>query len=165
MNSILAWLVGLVAGLLVPAPAPVPSLLVLGPEGVGSLRLGMSHAEVAATGADVVFGSRHDGWASGCGIVLYDERSWGRTPGDTLHGAVSPRQGLEQLNATRRMVTPEGIRIGSSLSEVRTAYDRPGLEAGVSLTIPASPETVYRLQLRRTVSAISLERRHQDCSR
>ena len=140
--------------------------LVLRPTGVGQLRLGMSSEQVRKTGvARAVQGSHHDGWARGCKIVFYDAEQFGGVPGGRLNGVVSPEQGLETLYATRRMVTPAGIRIGSSVDEVRSAYDRPNLEAGDLVTVPTGHGAVYSIQLRRTVTSISLDLRHLDCGR
>jgi len=80
-------------------------------------------------------------------------------------GVDSPEQGLETLYATRRMATPVGIRIGSTVDEVRAAYDRPQLVAGDQVNIQVGHGAVYRIQLRRTVTSIALEFSHLDCGR
>lgn len=82
-----------------------------------------------------------------------------------MNGSVSPAQGLEQMYATRRMVTPQGIRIGSSVRDVRAAYDRPGVSTGDFVIVRASDRAVYRIQVSRVVTSISLGLRRLDCSR
>jgi hypothetical protein len=142
-----------------------PDDLVLGPNGVGALRLGMPHDDIVATGtAQAPLGARHDGWPSGCRVLQYRPERLGRIPGDSVNGAVSPGQGLETMYATRRMATPEGIRLGSTVLEVRAAYNRPDLTSGDLVTIPASPHAVYRIQLAGVVTSISLEMRRLDCT-
>jgi hypothetical protein len=146
------------------SPAPEGSL-VLGPDGVGSLRLGMNHHDLTATGlAYSAPGSRHDGWRPGCRVLHYRSARLGRIPGDTTAGSVSLHQGLERMYATRRMATPDGIRLGSTIDEVRTAYDRPNLTRGELLTVAASRRAVYRIQLSAVVSSISLELRDLACT-
>jgi hypothetical protein len=140
--------------------------LVLGPAGVGPLLLGMTHKEVANTGtATATVGSRHDGWSRRCRVLHFRPRHLGRVPGDTANGTVSARQGLEQIYATGRMITPQGIRIGSTVREVRAAYHRPLVSAGDFITVSASDRAVYRIQLKRLVMSISLELRRVDCMR
>ena len=69
------------------------------------------------------------------------------------------------MSATQRMITPEGVRLGSSLAEVREAYNRPDVEAGDLLTTDASPRAVYRILVGAVVTSISLELRRLDCTR
>lgn len=140
--------------------------LVLGPRGAGPLRLGMSHQEIAHTGAATTpLGSQHDGWPPGCRILRYRGPRLGRVPGETLNGTVSPDHGLEQMYATRRMVTPQGIRIGSTIDDVRTAYDRPGVTTGDSVIVRVSNRAVYRIQIGRVVTSIALELHRLNCTR
>lgn len=149
----------------VTAPAWADDALVLGPRGVGPLRLGMTEQEVVDTGAArAPLGSRHDGWPEGCRVLEYQPDHLGRVPDDTVNGALSADQGLERLSATRRMVTPEGIRLGSPIDEVREAYDRPEARPGTAITVAASRDAVYRLQLGKAVVSISLELRRLDCT-
>lgn len=147
-----------------PAPPPLPeTTLVIGPEGAGPLRLGMSAAEVEATGVARTFEFSVDGYATGCWVVDYRPRALGRTPGDTLAGYIDPRRGVESLHATRRMATPEGIQIGSSIEDVEQAYDRRNLGIGDQVRVAASPRSYYRIQLAGVVTSISLERFHTSC--
>jgi hypothetical protein len=63
------------------------------------------------------------------------------------------------------MVTPHGIRLGSTLLEVEEALDRPGLDDGDYVTVPASARAVYRIQVMGVVTSITLEPRRTDCAR
>ena len=89
----------------------------------------------------------------------------GRTPGNTLNGTLSPGLGVEMIAATGRMVTPEGIRIGSTLDQVRKAYDLPRATFGDLIVVRASRTATYRIQLGGAVSSISLEQRETTCHR
>jgi hypothetical protein len=147
-------------------PATSPPDLVLGPRGVGPLRLGMRADQVAATDAATApLGASHDGWRPGCRVLQYRPARLGRIPDDTVDGIVSARQGLEALYATERMITPEGIRLGSTIDEVRRAYGRPHTIAGDQVVVHASPGAVYRIQLEQVVTSISLQLRRLDCER
>jgi hypothetical protein len=143
-------------------------VLILTSKGVGPLRLGMSRQEVRATEfASTRLGSRHDGWPRGCAIVQFRSKA-NRDPylGD-IDGAVSPRQGLESIRATRRTVTPEGIGLGSTVEDVRRAYPEETAGRGDLLTLRASPEAVYRIQLdgQGRVDSLTLELTRPDCVR
>lgn len=151
-------------------PASTPSVqsepsrtLVLGPDGVGPIKLGMTHQAVAASKAAETFvGSRHDGWPRGCRIVVYRPEALGQL--DTVNGSVSRQAGLEQLSATDLMVTPEGIGLGSTLSEVRVAYGRSGIDPGETVKVRASDTAVYWIQMDSgVVTSISLELRTRHC--
>lgn len=137
-------------------------VLVLRPNGVGPLRLGMSHRDVLATGfASARLGSRHDGWPSGCRILQYRSQESGR-----IGGSLSAGHGLESIVATPRMVTPEGIRLGSSLDAVRRTYE-PDAVRGSFITVEASVKSVYRIQVgpNAIVNHIALEMRRPNCVR
>lgn len=140
--------------------------VVLGARGAGPLRLGMTHQALARIdAASTTLGSRHDGWPAGCRILNYRTQRLGRVPGGVISGTVSPEQGLEQLYATRRMVTPQGIRIGSPIRAVRDAYKLRDVIPGDLVTVPASAGAVYRIGLSEVVTSMSLELRRLDCLR
>lgn len=138
--------------------------LVLGPDGVGPIRLGMTHQAVAESGAAETFvGSRHDGWPRGCRIVVYRPDVLGQL--DTINGSVSRQEGLEQLSATALMATPEGVRLGSSMTDVSSAYGLSDIEPGETIVVRASDTADYRIQLDPdVVTWISLELRARSCN-
>ena len=126
----------------------------------------MSPDEVNDSGAArAVPGAEHDGYQQGCHVLFYLPGRLGQADG--FAGLASSQRGLEQLQATDRMVTPEGIRLGSTIAEVSAAYSRPNITAGDYLQIPASSATVYRMQMSRKgrVQSLSVERRTLLCSR
>ena len=98
------------------------------------------------------------------GSAVPPREAWAH-PGDTLNGTLSAEHGLEQLYATRRMVTPDGIRLGSTLQDVRAAYARPSVRVGDLLVVRASDRAVYRIQVTRVVAWISLDLRQLTCTR
>ena len=149
------------------APSDRPQRLVLGPTGAGPLRLGMSAAEVAATrSARSAPGSPHDGWLRGCRLLDYVDAELGRTPGRLVDGVVSPRNGLGQLVATPWMITPDGIRLGSPVEDVRRLLGRPSIEPGDLVTVEASEAAVYRVGMESDrVASLSLELRRMGCVR
>ena len=147
------------------ADRPSESSIVLGPEGVGALRLGMTPEEVEATGeATSTQGSAHDGWGPGCEVLDFEPGRYDEEDPSDQNGRVSPDQGLEQIRATADMTTPEGIGIGSTIPEVLAAYAELGEVNPYELvTVQASAAAVYRIQFDAAVSSMSLELRGQDC--
>lgn len=88
---------------------------VLGPDGYGSLRLGMSFTDAAATG-ELAVDAGTPPPAEGCG-------SYQLTEGDSAvrEVVVSAEQGIVTFSASAA-TTPEGIGAGSRLEQVRQAY-------------------------------------------
>jgi hypothetical protein len=85
---------------------------VLGPTGLGRLQIGMTTQTAEATGLVEAGEGDRD-----CG-------SWYLKPdvkGDAVAGWSS--RGVVSIAAYDRIATPEGIRIGSTLDQVETAYD------------------------------------------
>lgn len=78
---------------------------------------------------------------------------------------MSADQGLETLYATYAMVTPQGIRLGSPIEEVRTAYGRPGVEPDDQVEVRASDRAIYRIFLdEAVVTSMQLELRRPECT-
>ncbi|SFA83625.1 hypothetical protein SAMN05216266_101737 [Amycolatopsis marina] len=90
---------------------------VLGPDGYGGLRLGMSFSDAAATGELAVDASTAPP-AEGCG-------SYQLTEGDSAvrEVVVSAEQGIVTFSASAAQ-TPEGIGAGSRLEQLRQAYPK-----------------------------------------
>lgn len=148
------------------SPSASKPLVVLGPDGVGPLRLGMTVRQIKGTRAASASLSSsaagvEEGWVPGCGPIFYNARVLGSS--GYLNGIVSARRGIEQLNATTRMVTPQGIHLGSSLEDVRKALNRPAIIDGDRISLKASNDAVYVIQLDRVVTDLSLERRRVTC--
>lgn len=114
------------------------STTVFGPDGHGSLHLGMTQAEVVATGdaelSDDDLGCQHINL-----VGEVDRRGH-------IDGYITKRYGLESLWARPGMSTPAGISIGSTLSELTSAY--PDLDgSGGYYSVPISPEASYQFVL------------------
>jgi hypothetical protein len=88
--------------------------LVLGPTGIGKLRLGMSEQQARSTGEATMSPDWKSGNSSTCGIETVD--------GVTIH--FSRHHGLAVLSGPERTHTPEGVRAGASVAEVAAAYPK-----------------------------------------
>jgi hypothetical protein len=143
---------------------PTPTGPVFGPRGVDALVLGMSAAEVRATGAATTAARpAGNGWKHGCLGLEYAFDQDGRSHG--VDGRVSPTQGLEQLIATADMRTPGGVHVGSTRAEVEAGFGHL-VGAGDEMTAPAGDGSwsyVIVLDHDRVVE-LRLELPRQDCS-
>lgn len=158
-----------------PAPWPTPTvdpdtITNLGPLGAGPLHLGMSKAEAAATGAV----SGLSGTEGTCGGIT-DGRLVGAMPADDtdLVGQLffSTSTGkLVIIAATPGQATPEGIRLGSSLAQVKKAYPTwkgdEGVGGGAGLVaVTGNKQAVYRVYVDADqVMELSVQSRVQDCT-
>jgi hypothetical protein len=138
------------AATLTATPEPDSAAPVLGPDGLGSLKLGMSRDEAEATGLVGPFRNEPNSdqclWRSALTGAPADE-------GVVLH---SETLGVATIDAYPGVRTPEGITFGSSLAAVRSAY--PGfhmfdptavdsnLQTGRGYSpVPGNSEAVYRI--------------------
>jgi hypothetical protein len=117
----------------------------LGPDGFGTIKLGASPADVRAAGLDVVESIQGD---KACPKVANIVRP-GEKFADIL---ISTRNGVSVIGAAGDMHTPEGVKVGSPLTEVRKAYPRLANSThdphygGVNTTpVPGNPDAEYRV--------------------
>ncbi|GIE34659.1 hypothetical protein Ait01nite_077040 [Actinoplanes italicus] len=89
----------------------------LGPNGLGGLKLRMTPEQAEATG--LIEGYEVEDFTGNCGVARL------RTTGDNVH--FTPNLGLSGIEAPDGVRTPEGIRTGSTVNEVKAAY--PNWEA------------------------------------
>ena len=157
-----------------PTPTPTaavetePAVPMLGPDGLGALKLGMSRAQAEATGLVGPFRNEPNSdrclWRSaltgapaGKGIVLHSE---------TL--------GVATIDAYEGVRTPEGIAIGSSFAAVQSAYpdaepmfpdfESSGHNGRVYTWARGSSQAVYRISfIDATVVQLTLQYANQDC--
>jgi hypothetical protein len=137
--------------------------LVLGPNGLGDLKLGMSYASAMRTGLLTGNGSSTP---EGCNTDY--------TP-KSAHGADAPvffdgKQGLVSFTAYPGLSTPEGVKIGSTLEKLLKAY--PDWRGGEENTndgrgwakVPGRSDAVYNISVgQEKVIHMNLQLRTQNC--
>ena len=96
-----------------PTMAPNAYGSVLGPTGYATLRLGMSFDDAKATGML----AQEDTAPASCTEYKLTEGS-----AAVSNVYISPSDGILRFTAGRSAHTPEGIKIGSTLAELRAAY-------------------------------------------
>ena len=148
----------------VPPPAdvtPVSAAPVLGPDGLGSLKLGMNRDEAEATGLVEPFRNEPNS-----GTCLWRSALEGAPAGEgtVLH---SETLGVATIDAYAGVQTPEGIAIGSSLAAVQSAYPNFRLNALFGrgqAPVPGNDQAVYRIVIADgKVVELTLQYGHQDC--
>jgi hypothetical protein len=118
---------------------------VLGPTGIGKLRLGMSEQQARSTGEARMSSDWRSGNSSTCGIETVN--------GVTIH--FSRHHGLAVLSGPERTHTPEGVRAGASVAEVVAAYpnvnhpdlgtpaEQVRLIGNLTAVVPTNPDAIY----------------------
>ncbi|MFJ6165629.1 hypothetical protein ACIQH6_10965 [Micromonospora orduensis] len=151
-----------------PSPSARPSSsatgapsLVLGPKGLGSLRLGMSRQQATATGMLRPFSTNTQGCAAthlrsapaGKGYVLF-----------------SSTLGIATIDAYGSIRTPEGVRIGTSSADMLRIYpawkpaDGDATNGRGFAKTPGNDKAVYRIAMRNgTVTELTLQYSNQNC--
>jgi hypothetical protein len=141
-------------------PAASTAAGVIGPDGYGKIKLGMSYADVRASGA-----IKEDENASpGCN--QYEMFTGGRSDG-YVH--ISKERGVEAIGPILKVSTPEKVAVGATLAKVRAAY--PAVEEisvselGRGYTpVPGNPKAVYRIAFQNgAVETISLQLEDESC--
>lgn len=124
----------------------------LGPDGFGALELGMTRAQVEATGeATTVAGE-------GCWIVSIADL------GNGNNGYVSNTYGLVVIFAGPGVVTPEGIGEGATEAELRAAYPDLRGSADLFYWAPAAEGSRYAFYMDGDrVDTLQLELVEQEC--
>lgn len=143
------------------------SSLVLGAEGVGELKLGMTRAEAKATGLTEgisdepggACGGDGDGWLAGA-------RNEDQDSGEGTLVFSSTSGTLVSIFTWGDLATPAGIRLGSTLAEVQSAYPEwEPLEPDGGLGwVKTVGDYQYSIQVGDDqVSEMALESSLQDC--
>ncbi|MFI7430368.1 hypothetical protein ACIBPB_25530 [Micromonospora sp. NPDC049836] len=151
-----------------PAPAPADAAApstVLGPDGLGALKLGMSKKAAEATGLITAFANPDPSVASDCPAraKLKDEKGlvWWST-----------RLGVAAIEVPEGIRTAEGIGVGSTRDSVGRAYPTwrgidgtPPNDTGHGrVPVSGNPDAVYRIDVQDgTVRSVTLQLAHQDC--
>lgn len=108
-----------------------------GPAGTPTLTLGMTKAQVEATGARV------DAFVDGTSCAAIYQRQPTRTPGGD--GLLDRNLGLLQIDARPDDITPERISLGSTYAEVKAAYPALRREAD-GWVVPLPGQAQYRME-------------------
>ncbi|MEV6298962.1 hypothetical protein AB0M02_06110 [Actinoplanes sp. NPDC051861] len=147
------------------AGKPQSRALVLGPTGLGQLKIGMSVKDAVATGE---IKAAYKG--EGCGSS--ELRAAGSSDITVI---TSSDKGLVFIPAYDRIATPAGIRIGSTIAQVRAAYsdfalnpideeDFQGTGRGLAGTEDRYDGVHYRFHFKNNkVAELALEHDEQNC--
>ncbi|MEW9552657.1 hypothetical protein [Nonomuraea sp. NPDC050783] len=154
----------LLAGMLLASGATAASAQAaaaptLGPYGYGSVKLGMTAKQAAATGKVVKKLSGGEG-CSGWDLKKF------ATPKDAVGIYISPRVGLAAIFAAKGMRTPEGIRIGSTAKQVKAAYPKikKDFHGYYVITVPGNKKAYYSFGVTRgKVTEYGIALKKQDC--
>ncbi|MFG1977242.1 hypothetical protein ACGFJC_48605 [Nonomuraea fuscirosea] len=131
----------------------------LGPYGYGGVKLGMTAKQARATGG-VVQKMPGGGGCSGWDLKKF------RTPKDSVGVYISPRVGLAAIFAAKGMKTPQGIKIGSTLKQVKAAYPRikKDFHGFYVITVPGNKKAYYNFSVKRgKVTEYGIALHKQDC--
>ncbi|MEV4702756.1 hypothetical protein [Actinoplanes sp. NPDC049316] len=133
---------------------------VLGPFGLGALRLGMTREQAEATG--MIQGYRVEDFTGSCGIA--------KVRGTTATVFFTPGLGLSNIDMYGSVRTPEGIRLGSSMSAVQRAYPDweevlGGGDNGYGWAVtPGNGQAKYRIDVKDArVTSVDLSLKGQKC--
>jgi hypothetical protein len=143
-----------------PSVSPPAATPVLGPDGLGRLKLLMTRKQAEAT--RLIEGYRVEDFTGNCGVAELVDR------GSTVY--FTPGLGLSSINAPDGVRTPQGIRVGSAISDVQRAYPDweeilGGGDTGYGWAdVPGSDGTMYRIDVRDgKVTDIALTAEGQKC--
>lgn len=131
----------------------------LGPYGYGAVKLGMTVTQAKKTGG-VVKKLPGDGGCSGWDLKNFP------TPKDAVGVYISPKVGLAAIFAAKGMRTPEGIGIGSTAKQVKTAYPhiRKDVHGFYVITVPGNKKAYYTFGVTHgKVTEYGIALNKQDC--
>ncbi|MBB5833797.1 hypothetical protein [Kribbella italica] len=141
------------------ATPSTPPDYTLSADGYGKLRLGMTVDQAKATGE---LGTKK----SGDNCQGYDLAAF-PTPADTVSVYFSKQHGLVGIFASETMSTKEGIKLGSTIQQVKTAYPKAAeSENGITVDVPGSTTAFYTIgttENTKTVTELGLATKNQDC--
>jgi hypothetical protein len=134
---------------------------VLGPAGLGPLKLGMTRKQAEATGMIEGYEVADD--LAHCGVS--------KVRGTNATVFIDPSRGVSFIGLYGTVRTPEGIRLGSSVSAVRSAYPDWDFVLGDSdagegsVRAPGNSKALYGIDIRNgKVSYLALSSDNQRCT-
>ncbi|MEU4240920.1 hypothetical protein [Actinoplanes sp. NPDC026619] len=146
-----------------------PATLVLGPNGLGTLRFGMSQAQAKGTGLISAWGPIVEGQpaaTTGC-IVKATLKRAGKDHGSVYY---STGKGVVIIDAYAGVASPQGIGPGGTAKAVLAAYpDYSNIDEGQTegrgyASVPGNSGAVYRIEIEKgKVTEFTLQSRKQDC--
>lgn len=136
--------------------APPPSTSkVIGPDGWGRLRLGMSEAQAVATGE---FDPAEPASGSPC------HRYW--LAGSSGPVDISPDHGVSMISPGGAVQTPEGVGVGSTDAQVRAAYPNATFaDYEFTVPVPGNSAAVYIMNTdpSEKIFSVRLQLLNSDC--
>ena len=161
------------------SPRPIPSdtatahrpstPTVLGPNGFGALKLGMSSRKATATGLIVAWKGTE---GATCSLQSHLTGGHGLEAGSDGTVLESSKLGVEVIDAYPGISTPEGIHLGSSQAELYRAYPtwknasepQPYADGRGLVPVPGNSNAYYRIvKYKDKVVQLTLQLKKQDC--
>lgn len=129
-----------------------------GPYGYGGVRLGMTLKQAEATRK--VVKKLDEGQCSGWDLKAHP------TGRDGVGLYISKHLGVALIEAPKGVKTPEGIKVGSTLKQVKKAYPRLDTTGNYPVAaVPGNPKALYYfLSYRGKVYELGLALKNQDCT-
>ena len=154
---------GTAGGTATPGSTGTAAKLVLGPNGLGALKLGMTRADAVKTGLLVADGPVGDD--AGCNTD-YRPKAAGQADAPVFFSD----RGLVAFTAYPGVATPEGIKLGSTVAAVKKAYPDweimtgPGADGRGWAKVPGNSKAVYNISVGDgEVDHMNLQLRTQNC--
>lgn len=142
-------------------PPDAASGPILGPDGFGALKLGMSYDDAVATGVMIPDGPPLED--RGCGG--YDLVGYPNSP-STISVYAMHDLGVAAIFLQKGMRTPEGIKLGSPVKDFYAAYPDtgPGDWQAVA-AVPGNPDAIYHMVISKDgkVGSLALALRKHEC--